>query len=573
MPEQDEMLFKDDEVPSGTAARLERMPQAERWKLLVVDDEEEVHHVTRLVLGGFSYAGRKIQFLGAYSADEAKKLLVEHPDIAVILLDVVMESHDSGLKLVEHIRKEMKNAFVRIILRTGQPGYAPEAKVIVEYDINDYKEKTEITAQKLLTAIISALRTYSDMLTIEANRRGLEKIIEAASDIFMLNSMEKFTSGVLTQLLALLSLGKDAMYFQAPGFAATGDEAGLVIKAACGKYNDFVRKNVEDVPDGDVRLCIAEALRKKRGHYCRNKSHVEFFESKTGSQSIIYFEEFRPLTDLDRKLIEIFFANVSIAFDNIYLNIKAEEKALAAECALRQAEISNREAMRHNAQRIESLQKISRAVAHQLRNPITIIAGFANLLIKKPDMEERQKEFLEGISSAAARIEEIAQAVIEFNSVRLGEKIPVFLPDFLARVRAAAEGRTADLFRTVDWMVESEPLRAPMDERLMTQALAAVLENAIEALDGPRGWIRIAASQHGDMLRIEVQDDGRGIPAGELEYVLDPFYSTKTVGVGMGLSKAERIVQEHNGSLAIRSQPGAGTTVEILLPLAREAVA
>jgi signal transduction histidine kinase len=568
MPEPDDLLFPDEGPAPGV--RLNRMPGEERWKLLVVDDEEEVHHVTRLVLAGFRYAGRGLEFLSAHSARQAREVLAAHPDVAVILLDVVMEEHDSGLTLVRHIREELKNRFVRIILRTGQPGHAPEAKVIVEYDINDYKEKTEITAQKLMTAMVSSLRTYCDIRTIEANRRGLEKILEASADIFAIGSLERFASGVLTQLLALLSLGGDALYGQAPGLAAAGNSEGMVIKAACGRYSGLVHRRVEDIPDEDVRACIAQSLTQRHGRFCRGKSHVEYFESVTGTRSVIYFEEFRPLTDLDRQLVDIFFANVSVAFDNIALNIKAEEKALLAEKALRLAEKASLEALRQNQQRIESLQKISRAVAHQLRNPVTIIAGMANLLRKKPGRSESEAEYLEGIAQAAVRIEAIARTVVEFNSLRLGSRVPVPLPLFLEEVRAAGEMQAAEQGKTVDWMVEAEPLAAPLDRGLVALALAELVANSLEALEGPRGWIGLSASRKGDFLRLAVQDNGRGIPPAELDFVLDPFYSTKTVGVGLGLPRAERIAQEHGGTLSVSSPPGQGTLVEMLLPLPPE---
>ena len=134
------------------------------WKVLIVDDEPEVHNVTRLVLGNFRFADRRLQFLSAHSAAEARELLKTHHDAAVVLLDVVMESEQAGLQLVRSIREELGNPFVRIVLRTGQPGQAPEQEVIATYDINDYKEKTELTAPKLATTMYTALRAYRDML-------------------------------------------------------------------------------------------------------------------------------------------------------------------------------------------------------------------------------------------------------------------------------------------------------------------------------------------------------------------------------------------------------------------------
>lgn len=145
------------------------------WKILIVDDEEEVHKMTKLVLKNYSYLGKKIDFFSAYSVSETKNILQRHPDIALILLDVVMEENDSGLKLVHYVRNELGNKAVRVILRTGQPGQAPEEKVILDYDINDYKEKAELTNKKLFTTITTALRNYNDILVIKDNVKILEQ--------------------------------------------------------------------------------------------------------------------------------------------------------------------------------------------------------------------------------------------------------------------------------------------------------------------------------------------------------------------------------------------------------------
>jgi CheY-like chemotaxis protein len=117
--------------------------------IMVVDDEKEVHDVTRMVLANYSFEDYQVKFIDAYSAKEAKEKLATAENLALILLDVVMEDDSSGLELVKYIREDLKNKFVRIILRTGQPGQAPEEEVITNYDINDYKSKIELTARKL----------------------------------------------------------------------------------------------------------------------------------------------------------------------------------------------------------------------------------------------------------------------------------------------------------------------------------------------------------------------------------------------------------------------------------------
>lgn len=171
-----EMLFPDSWSMRDSGEMTVQQEQTVSWKILVVDDEAEVHQVTRLALHQFTYADRGLTFLSAYSACEAKQILADHPDIAVILLDVIMESMQAGLDLVKYIREELGNRVVRIILRTGQPGEAPEEAVIRLYDINDYRTKTELTRQRLVATLLISLRVYQHLVQAEENRQQLEKL-------------------------------------------------------------------------------------------------------------------------------------------------------------------------------------------------------------------------------------------------------------------------------------------------------------------------------------------------------------------------------------------------------------
>ncbi|NOX33284.1 MAG: response regulator [Deltaproteobacteria bacterium] len=155
-----------------------------KFKLLIVDDEKEIHVMTKLVLSDYSYKGFTLEFYSAYSGKEAKKLIKDHPDAACILLDVVMEANDSGLEVARFIREDEKNKHLRIILRTGQPGKAPEKDIILNYDINDYKEKTELTTQKLFTTITTALRSYIHLIDLDAKTKEIaEKNIRLNEEI------------------------------------------------------------------------------------------------------------------------------------------------------------------------------------------------------------------------------------------------------------------------------------------------------------------------------------------------------------------------------------------------------
>src|SRR5215469_10798885 len=185
----------------------DRLPeQGPRWKIAVIDDEPAVHDGTRFALSDYRLNGQSLEILSAYSAAEGRELMRRHADVAVVLLDVIMESDTAGLGLVEYIRNDIKNEAVRIILRTGQPGQAPERQVIVDYDINDYKAKTELTADKLFTSLTAALRSYQQIQRMIETRRGLEMIIEGASTLYDFKSMQRLAEGVLTQIASLINV-------------------------------------------------------------------------------------------------------------------------------------------------------------------------------------------------------------------------------------------------------------------------------------------------------------------------------------------------------------------------------
>ena len=159
----------------------------EPWVVMVVDDDMDIHKLTHLVLRNFKFEGRSLFFLDAYSGKEAYTLMEQHPETAVLLLDVVMETENAGLDLVRQIREVLGNRLVRIIIRTGQAGQAPELKIISEYDINDYREKTELTSRKLTSTITSALRGFRDLLTIRSmvhQQKQTEEHLKIAASVF-----------------------------------------------------------------------------------------------------------------------------------------------------------------------------------------------------------------------------------------------------------------------------------------------------------------------------------------------------------------------------------------------------
>ncbi|PCI23874.1 MAG: hypothetical protein COB67_12410 [SAR324 cluster bacterium] len=323
----DELIFAEEKEESEN----ELAEQLDPWKILIVDDEKQIHKMTIGVLDDVSFEDRKLLFLNAYSGAEAKTLMQEHDDIALILLDVVMETDNAGLEVAQYIRQELKNNFVRIVLRTGQPGLSPEKEVIIAYDINDYKSKTELTVQKLYTTVVSSLRSYRDlrmieshMKVIEKSRKGLEKIIESSASLFELQSFKAFTSGVLIQLLSLLRLNDSSFYCQSTGFTASFQGQDFVVQAATGKFEQWIDQPLDKVLNGKIREYLAQAADTEKSYFT-DDVYIEYFSTKGGMKHMLYVEGCGELSELDKDLIKIFSRNVTIAFENINLKREIEE--------------------------------------------------------------------------------------------------------------------------------------------------------------------------------------------------------------------------------------------------------
>jgi response regulator RpfG family c-di-GMP phosphodiesterase len=311
MPD-DEQWLVDDEPENAIATTG---PDDRPMRILIVDDELDVHSVTRLALRTVTFKGRPLELLSAYTGIEAFEILSHCSDIALVLLDVVMESEDAGLRLVGRIRGELNNQMVRIVLRTGQPGQAPEQKVIMEYDINDYKAKTELTTQKLYTTVISSLRAYESLVMIERSRVGLNKILEGATNLYQVHSLREFASGVLNQISAILDVGADGVLCVLQG--GTVGAASPTVVAATGNYSSLNDK--ETLPEGhELSGSIDRAFREKRSHF-GDPVDVMYMHTQQGHEFVISVTPPWPLAGIQRELLEVLCSRIAAAFDNLYL--------------------------------------------------------------------------------------------------------------------------------------------------------------------------------------------------------------------------------------------------------------
>ncbi|MDG4594892.1 MAG: EAL domain-containing protein [Candidatus Contendobacter sp.] len=310
----DELLDWNDAEPPQASQSVNASP----WKLLVVDDDPEVHGATRFVLHDLRIFDRPLRLLHAHSAQEARERLRQHPDIAVALVDVVMETDQAGLDLVEYIRDQLGLRECRIILRTGQPGYAPELTVIHQYDINDYRTKAELTHTRLITTVSAALRAYEQLRALAENRRGLELIIQATAQLMEQHAIASLAEGILTQLAALLKLPLDGVVCTQRGSPFGVDTERYYVVGAAGHYAPYIAQPLERLPNRRIVDAILESVAKHQ-HVFGKDYTVLYLKAAPGQQLAVFLDSGQALTALDRPLVEVFTANITACFRNVNL--------------------------------------------------------------------------------------------------------------------------------------------------------------------------------------------------------------------------------------------------------------
>jgi diguanylate cyclase (GGDEF)-like protein len=285
------------------------------WRVMIIDDDEDVHSTTTFALGNLDMQHRPLEFVHAYSAGQARELLRDEPEIAVILLDVVMEQDDAGLHLVRYIRETLKLADVRIILRTGQPGYAPEIDAIRDFDINDYKTKSELTRIKLFTTVTAAIRSYEQIRAINASRRGLDMIVRASTELMSLHGVHNFGEGVLTQIADIVGIKADGVLCVQE--CPDGQCADLFVIATTGSYHS-PGMNMSTLADPQVRAAMERALAGRRSIYESNLIAL-FFAGKASRDFVAYLPVAHPIGEIEARLLDVFCSNVAVGLDNVEL--------------------------------------------------------------------------------------------------------------------------------------------------------------------------------------------------------------------------------------------------------------
>lgn len=578
MADQDDVLqlIEDDEVAVPTAT-------GRRWKIAVIDDDPAVHEGTRFALSDFSLNGQTLEILSADSGTDGRILMRDNPDIAAVLLDVIMETDAAGLELVEYIRNELKNETVRIILRTGQPGQAPERRVIVDYDINDYKAKTELTADKLFTSLTAALRSYQQLERMVETRRGLEIIIDAASTLYDFKSMQRLAEGVLTQIASLLNVDCAGILVLRDGNDV--DDVFSVL-AGSGCYRRFTGGDSSHPLDDEVKGLVKTAFQKRQHEFLNHRS-VLYVKTGSGREVVVLLEAAKDLSETDRALVEIFSSRLSVAFDNVILYQQLQDANAQLEDRVAQRTRALMSANRRLSAQWLRLQRANAfknevlgTVAHDLKNPLGVILGRTEML------KELIGGPMESKDGSIAQVDHIRDA-----TKRLTAMVDHLITDAMADAFDITIRReSVDVAALVNEIVEAnlpsatnkqqnitvsaDPERPTMcDADRMREAIDNLVSNAIK-YSPIGGKIQLAVRYDSDNALISISDEGAGLSPEDIGRLFGRFQrlSAKPTGgessTGLGLSIVKRIVDMHGGKITADSAgPGKGAVFTVSLPL------
>jgi len=298
-----------------------------RWKILIVDDEKDVHQATDFALRSFMFLGQPIELLHAHSGIEGMAFFQKHDDIAIAIIDVVMETPRAGLDLVNYIRKVLCNYKTRLVIRTGQPGNVPEIDAVVDYDIDDYHDKNNITVHTLRTLIHGRLRAYRDLCTIDIQRNALSRILGATANDQNAQSLADLAKSVLNQLKTLLDVPRPELYCLVKPSISDQDGKTPAMYAASDLRDALIYSSL------GLHAPVADVVLSRMGQVLETKANMHFDDAYVAfnggrddiNDNILYVRHGGMLSTVARQLLELYTQSVAITFENINLHHNLQE--------------------------------------------------------------------------------------------------------------------------------------------------------------------------------------------------------------------------------------------------------
>lgn len=602
-----ENLFAKKHTPEKAELETDQTsPSPSIWKLLVVDDEADVHTITKLALKDFEFENHTLKILSAFSTSEAKEVIQQNPDIAMVFLDVVMETNDAGFDLVNHIRKDLKNKNIRIALRTGQPGDTTEQEALRHYGIDDYKTKTELTSDKLSSTVMSCLKTYNTLIKKEAQQQKLEQTVEEKNaELQTMNAdlVDEIKKREKTEIELKASEQRFRMLYEnldvtlksiTDGVIRT-DKTGEVIlmnrmaeNLTGWKFKDVGTTNINEIfnishnPKSNPEATSTNSPGPSPMQKAESSEAVPPKNNRAGSASFdvipdstLDTEYHTVLTSKNgsRKIIEYSSAPIKNNIDTII------GKVIIFRDITERIQLESQLA---HAQRMEALGVLAGGIAHDFNNILASILGFTELLLYDAEKDSELEDSLKEIFTAGTRAKELVQQILAFARHSRHSLQPVqanlIAKETLKLIRSSIPSTIA-----IDSSIKSTSL-VMADPTQIHQIFMNLFTNAAHAMDEHGGTLTVRmvdenisaatkgkpiALQPGEYIKITVADTGTGIPPEIIHSVFEPYFTTKKYGegTGMGLALVHGIVESCKGSITVKSSMGKGTVFTLYIPI------
>lgn len=554
---------------------------SKKWEILLVDDEEDVHSVTSLILKQKKWRGQRFKLTSAHSRAEAIEILKKKSDFHVAVIDVVMDGDTAGLELCEYIREHCATS-LRIVLRTGQPGLAPEQRILNEYDIDYYLSKGDATPEKLYSIIRACLRSSQDISTLLAYGKQLQSFTRTLQQVSSVSDLLTFMGEALAFLElkhnASCEFNYDIADIEA-SFIDVDDSSGMD-RAAIGAA----------ITDAHSRqLPMLDVLAGTEIGLAENDSVILFESSEEGDQAgsntargaLVFRLEHQEFLDKAKRDFladaRLFIDNWCIAFSTVRL-----KERLGKEQMLRE---------KMYFERMEGIASMVTGVAHELNTPLGVAQTATSMVTELTD------QILSGELTDPEDIEESrddlkdACDLLTRNVDRAQKLIKSFKG--LSASQLSDERSTVSLVEVIDDCLESmrpelqkrniKPALVLPDSELdftwegfsghLSQVIVNLIQNTIRYAyeDGDDGRIdvHVRRPNGGQAFEIEYVDYGKGVDPEILPRLFDAFVTSGRGkgGSGLGMAISQNIVVNLlGGSIGCSSTPGEGAKFTIKVP-------